>query len=538
MIAAMPSVVRKYGWAIASGVVLAFCFPTFRWWPIAWIALVPLFYRTVSAPPLETAAQFFLTGWIFDSLLLQWLITNIFWGGGWAVIGYQLLCMILGVFWAAAGLAWAWGRNHGPRWGRAAYLAALWTVMEWGQANLFTGFGWSALGYSQGTDLALAQWAAVGGVSLISFFLVLGNALIAFAIADRRGRWPRLAAAVALIAITHVVGAQLLQNPDYATRPLTVGIIQSDFPQELKWDADYTEEMVRKSSEMSKQLAQYTNLDCFVWPEAVVMRDYSRPELMRWLADASRSTGAYLFTGAQRDDYATGKSYNSSVLIDPDGNVVDYYDKVHLAPFGEYMPFDKFLPFLRQIVPQDVDAGSDHKVLSLRDRRFGPMICFEVLFATIAENLRRQGADFLVVVTNLSWFGMSNAIPQELEIARLRAIETRLPLVHSANTGFSGVFDPWGRFQVINGIIVSNGEFRLLKDPEILATRMHRLLAALPVSAPARRPLPVNPATFFLLAAIWITFFLGMALAGRIRRAYASDLTPDDAQKRKRQAHG
>jgi len=523
---------------MASGVVLAFCFPTFHWWPLAWIALVPLFYRTTSTPPLETVVQFFFCGWIFHSLLLQWLITNIFWGGGWAVIGYQLLCMLLGLFWAVAGLAWAWGRDHGPRWGRAVYLSALWVVMEWGQANLFTGFGWSALGYSQGADLALAQWASVGGVSLVSFFLVLGNSLIALAISDRRARWPRLAIVVAVIAATHAVGAQLLGNADYATRPLTVGIIQSDFPQELKWDADYTEEMVRKSSEMSKQLAQVADVDCFVWPEAVLMRDFSRPELMKWLADASRSTGAYLFTGAQRDDYTTGKSYNSSVLIDPGGNVVGYYDKVHLAPFGEYMPFDKLLPFLRQIVPLDVDAGSEHKVLPLRDRHLGPMICFEVLFAKIAENLRRQGADFLVVATNLSWFGTSNAIPQELEIARFRAIETRLPLVHSANTGVSGVFDPWGRFRIINGIIVSNGEYRQLKEPTVITTRMLRLLAALPVSAPAARPLAVNPIGFTVLAVVWIIFFLAMTLGGRNRRSRAPEAKPDAAGRPERQAHG
>ncbi len=491
----MRALLRTYGISLIAGVLLAVSFPSWNFYWLAWVAPALLFWRVRRARALEAAAQFFAAGWVFHTILLQWQISNIYWVGGFAVLGYQLLCVLLALFWALTGAVWVHARRQAPRFGNALGLALLWTFLEFFEARLFTGFGWSALGYSQGPNLWLLQLAAVGGVSLISFILALVNALLALAAQEGPWRYRRLAAAAAVVVLAHAGGALLLREAAYPEQPFNVGIIQPAFPQDMKWSGLYDEQMVRESARMSSQLAARAPLDLVVWPEATVMESFDREPYATALRAVARDTQAGLFAGAVRE---TGrKSFNSSVLLDRSGETAGYYDKVHLAPFGEYMPFSGILPFLRQIVPADVDAGEVQKVLPFEERTLGPLICFEVLFSPMAETLRRMGADTLVVVTNLGWFGRSCAAAQELDIARLRAIETRLPVIHAANTGLSGVFDPYGRFA------------RMYEQYTALQTLAHRCMQVIPLPLPAARPAPWGPRTvpwaFAILAGLWVS---------------------------------
>ncbi len=201
-----------------------------------------------------------------------------------------------------------------------------------------------------------------------------------------------------------------------------------------------------------------------------------------------------LFTGAAR--WEDGRAYNSSYLIDEDASILGVYDKIHLAPFGEYIPFAQYLPFVGRFVPSigQMTPGTEPAVLRVGDRALGPLICFEMLFPPMSQRLRANGADFIAVVTNLGWFGRSNALPQEIDIARIRAIETRLPLVHSANTGISGVFDPWGRFSMVDAIVHPAGHLVATRDgirPRDII--MHRLVGAFDLAQPAPRPVPYPP---------------------------------------------
>lgn len=490
----MRALFRTYGVALLSGVLLAVSFPSWNLYWLAWVAPGLLFWRVRRASAFDAAMQFFAAGWVFHTILLQWLISNIYWVGGFAVIGYQLLCMALALFWALTGAVWVYARRRAPQFGSALGLALLWTLMEFLESRLFTGFGWSALGYSQGPNLWLLQLAAIGGVSLVSFVMALVNALLALAAAERPMRFARLGAAVAVAALAHTGGALLLRDAAYPADPFNVGIVQPAFPQDMKWSGLYDEQMVQESARMSHHLASRAPLDLIVWPEATVMESFDREPYATALRTLARDTGAYLFAGAVRG--ADRKSYNSSVLVSPDGEFLGHYDKVHLAPFGEYMPFSELLPFLRQIVPADVDAGDVQKVLPFEDRTLGPLICFEVLFSPMAETLRRMNADALVVVTNLGWFGRSCAAAQELDIARLRAVETRLPLIHAANTGLSGVFDPYGRFTP------------MYAEYTALQTLGHRCMQVIPLALPAARPVPWGPRAapwaFAVLAGCWV----------------------------------
>ena len=505
---------KRHAFPVISGAALAISFPTWSAYPLAWVALTPLFWRASSLGPRQAFLLFSVAGLVFNSIVLHWLMTNVYWAGGWAFWGYQGLCVLLALLWGLVGLMWTWVRLRGPRLGGAICLALLWTTMEFVQAHLFTGFGWGALGYSQGNDLALVQWAALGGVSCVSAILVLVNALVALAIAER-GPWRlvRVLAAVVVLIISHGVGALLLGPADYDSMPLNVGIIQPDFPLEMKWDYEYTEEMVRNMAQKSRWLAQHEPVDLFVWPESAVMVDLaSSPDVQAQVVSLTQDTGCALYAGGQRVNEKTGGYPNSSYYIDANGDLVACYDKIHLAPFGEYVPFANHLPFLRRVVPGtgDIEPGSELKTMPINDRRFGPLICFEVLFADLAERLRAKGADVLVVITNLGWFGASSAIPQEFELARLRAIETRLPLVHCANTGVSGVFDPWGRFRAVNAAFQRSGRYiPFPKNYPPARTIMRRCVGAFPVAAPGKRPVPSGPAVFpwIVLAATLVIVF-------------------------------
>lgn len=483
----------RYGNSLGTGVLLALAFPRWSCFWIAWIALVPLFSSTATASPQEGAKRFFLAGWAFHSLVLYWLITNVYWAGGWAFAGYQLLCCIMAGYWAACGWCWRLVSRRLPRVSAPWSLALLWTAMEQLQATLFTGFGWSALGYSQGPDLAVLQWASLGGVGLVSFFVVLVNTLATTAILSLRRRVSLALMAVLVLVLVHAGGYFMLRTQEPPAR-FRVAALQTNFPLEMKWDPEYTAEMVRNACEKSRAISRERGpIDLMVWPESMLMAEATLPVLKDQITSLVSDTGAQLFSGAHRENPSLPGALNSSYLFDSRGAIRGYYDKIHLAPFGEYVPLANLLPFVQHIIPAigDIQPGREQRTFEVGSRTFGPLICFEVLFGGLAAKLRAEGADFLVVITNLGWFGESAAIPQEFEIARMRAVETRLPIVHCANTGISGVFDPYGRFQLANVVFDSIGACQTINaqiEPE--DTIRQRVAAVFDLPDQAKHPFP------------------------------------------------
>jgi len=502
----MRGTLRNFGPAIVSGITLSFCFPRFHVFYLAWFALVPLLWRARTLPPIQAALHFFVAGFLFHALVLQWLLANIMWAGGWGVVGHQLMCVALSLFWAVAGLVWRWLGERNPRLGGPLSFALIWVSMEHAQSILFTGFGWTSLAYSQGPDLWLLQWAALGTGLAISFLLALVNALLAESFAAPRPL-PALAAIV-VVAAAHGIGFLLLKPPAPVADPLKVGLFQSNYSLEMKWDPEYRYETIRNASEKSLALAARSDLDLMVWPEALILADTDSAPVHDLLTRTVRDGGFVLFAGAGRNELA--HDYNSALLMQESGEIAGWYDKIHLAPFGEYVPLSDFLPFINKMVPTigNLDAGTEPKIMSVDGHKLGPLICFEVLFAPMSNRLRREGADFLVVATNLAWFGRSTCIPQELEIARLRAVETRLPLVHSANTGIAGVFDPFGRFSPVNLWAASGDQLQPLRDDLPLdALIMARLAGAFDL--PAAEPQPLLTFQFY---APWAVDALCVAL--------------------------
>lgn len=512
----MKRTLSTFAPTVVSGILLFLAFPAMHLDFFAWFALVPLILQSKNRTPGLTAAHFFLAGWIFHTLALQWLSTNIYWAGGWALIGYQLMCLALSVYWALAGFIWKWITERNARIGTVIPLVLIWGTMEYLQSVLFTGFGWSAIAHSQTTNPMVLQWASLGGFVLIGMIVIAVNALLAELFAQPAKRAQTLAIIVAILAVVHGAGYAMLGTPTFDESPLRVGIVQPSTPLQMKWDQEYKVPLVEDAALKSRLLAQTAEVDLFVWPEAQVMTDITSPTIASTLSSLVNDTQADLFTGAQRTDGI--RYFNSSYLIQPNGNFNTFYDKMHLAPYGEYVPFSEHLPFLGRIIPSmsDQTPGDTRKVFESHGRKLGPLICFEVLFSPMAHDLRRDGADVLTVITNLGWFGHSNAASQEIAIAKMRAVETRLPLIHASNSGISGVIDPYGNLTRLNRFIDHNGVvYNVNEELTAYDTINMRLAGAIAVPQPAKHPVPLAPHYFPWLACGACLVVIGIALVGK-----------------------
>jgi len=190
--------------------------------------------------------------------------------------------------------------------------------------------------------------------------------------------------------------------------------------------------------------------DLIVWPETALPFYFLHDDaLTEQMVELVRGCKAHFLVGSP--SFQTGgrgtRYYNSSYLIDPSGNVLGKYDKVHLVPYGEYVPLKRFLPFLGKLVEAvgDFEPGKQGQVLSLNGKKIGVLICFEVIFPELARAMCRNGAQLLVTITNDAWFGTSSAPYQHLSMVVFRAVETHLAVARAANTGISAYIDPVGR---------------------------------------------------------------------------------------------
>jgi apolipoprotein N-acyltransferase len=506
----MNHLYKHYAWPSLSALLLFLSFPAMNLFPLAWVALIPLIIQSIRVTPIQSGWYFFVSGWIFHSLVLQWLLSNIMWGGGWAVLGYQLLCIYLAVYWGLLGIAWNWIYTRNPVIGSALGMSVLWAAMEFLQGKMFTGFGWSSLGYSQSLNLPIVQWASVGGHTLISSILVFTNTVAALMFAQSKDRFKRLAVLIVIPGALFGTGYLFVQEADYDTNPYSAVVVQPNFPLEMKWDPEYRVDMVRNTAEKTKLVNDGQVTDVVVWPEALIMGSIDHAKTRGYINDVVRGIGANLLTGAARS--VGTDHYNTAYFFQKDVQDPEIYDKQKLAPFGEYVPLSEYIPFVQQVVPSigDIKSGTEYKTFAANSKTLGPLICFEVLFSEMSQELREQGADVLVVMTNLAWFGSSNAIPQELAVAQMRAVETRLPLIHSSNTGISGVFDPYGRFEMVRKHIDANGDmYQLRNDAKPMDARMTRLADRFEIANPGIPLLRQGPRIYPLVACgIAIVFFI------------------------------
>jgi apolipoprotein N-acyltransferase len=349
--------------------------------------------------------------------------------------------------------------------------AALWTGLEYIRSFLFTGFPWCLLGYSQFQRIEVIQIADLVGVYGVSFLIVLVNALIYAALFDhsfsRAGslKW-ETALGVLAVAASLAYGFDRLA-PGRGVDSVEVAAIQGNIEQSIKWDPKYQEETIQIYRRLTlAALPQKPRL--VVWPETSVPFFFQdNAELSPEVLKISRETGAYLLFGSpayKREKEGT-RFYNRAYLLGPNSRSLDYYDKVHLVPFGEYVPLKRFLPFVKRLVVSAGDFASGEKVAPIGppDLSLGVLICYESIFPEIARAHAQKGARVFANLTNDAWFGMTSAPYQHFSMAVFRAVENRKPLIRAANTGISGFVSDRGEILQAGGLF--NEEILVMSLP-------------------------------------------------------------------------
>jgi len=235
---------------------------------------------------------------------------------------------------------------------------------------------------------------------------------------------------------------------------MEVAAVQGNIPQDQKWQPAFQRETIDTYLRLSQEIFATRKPQLIVWPEtALPFYPYEHPLFFRLHGELTRPRQAYLLTGAPLREKisATGPlTYaNSAFILSPDGRITGRYDKQHLVPFGEYIPFRRILSFASPLVETlgDFAPGRSNIPLSCLNSRIGVLICFESIFPEISRQQAKAGANLLVTLTNDAWFGKSSAPWQHLAMGVFRAVETRKTLVRAANTGISTFIDPMGNIQ-------------------------------------------------------------------------------------------
>jgi apolipoprotein N-acyltransferase len=438
-------------------VLLAASFPKFGQPGFAWPALAPLLVAVVlraRQPRASWRASFGLgvvTGLVYFGGALYWTIDvmTIYGGLGLpvAVLAAALLVTYLALYiGAVAALAGGAVRRFGV--GGLWFAPAFWVAAEWTRGWLFGGFPWVPLGSSQATVLPIAQLASVtGGAGISALIALVGTAAAVAALTRRRAHLMGVAAVVALVFMVGGFGAWRMSANALAAGPsVRVGLVQGNIPQDQKWDDRYRDAIVQRYVTLSR-LALAGGASVVIWPEAstpfFMNRDTAMSEPIRQLA-AQSQTPFVIGT----DEYDGARIYNAASVIRADGTFGPSYQKMHLVPFGEYVPLKRVLFFIGPLVQavSDFSPGREARVLDLGNGiRAGVSICYESIYPALSRAFVRGGANLLVVITNDAWFGMSSAAFQHFEMGAMRAIEDGRYLVRAANTGITAVVDPYGR---------------------------------------------------------------------------------------------
>ncbi len=459
--------------ALLTGVALALAFPGADLGSVAFVALVPLLLAVETAGPRRAGALGYLAGLTFFGLHLAWIEAFLSWTGPVAWLAWGALSAVEALFVAAFFALVPATRRLGD-W-RVVLLPACWATLELIRAHVpIGGFPWGLLGVSQhhgGPLLPLARVVGVYGLSavLVAVNLALARALRALgrgfaaqrqphsAGVVRSRRWVAPAVAWPLLAAAFAVSGLLAPAPPPVSGPpVDVAVVQGNVPgaaRSTRADRGATTEQVfanhvRDTEALANRAGPRPQL--IIWGEGAVDDDpFADADRLTRIAQAASAVGAPLLVGAS-DNVGTDHLATDALLFSPDGRLRDRYRKRRLVPFGEYVPWGGFLgvliPATREGVPTDKVPGRSLATMTAPGVavRFGTLICWESTYAEDARTLARDGAGFLVVITNNASFGVSAGSPQHLAAGQLRAVEEGRTVVRAAVSGPSAVITPDG----------------------------------------------------------------------------------------------
>jgi apolipoprotein N-acyltransferase len=476
--------IERSAWvlAIVSAILQIVIFPLPNLYLLSWIAVAPLLVALLHARRLETLQfegnikllparpmQGFLLGYACGILWYggscYWVYSTMKQYGGISAAGAAgllvLFCLYLGLYHGLFGLITSLLAGHSLR---TALVSApfVWVAVEFARTRI-SGFPWDLLGIAQVDNVPLARIGRITGVYGVSLEIVIVNAAFAAAFLVRRNR--RNSLLLAAIAAAFVLQiARWMPVPEALADRIAV-LVQENVPvlDNSDWTRQYFQDTLANLIQISQQLPvgeRVRHPDLIVWPESPAPFYSGDPLFRNALSDLARSTHTWVLAGnigvlnagrSSQNDSAPAQNateiFNTASLVSPNGDWVANYDKIHLVPFGEYVPFKTWLSFAGGLTKEvgDFSRGVSREPLQAGDAKMGVFICYESIFPDDIRRFANQGAQVFVNISNDGWYGDSGAYAQHLKQARMRAIENDRWLLRDTNTGVTASIDPYGR---------------------------------------------------------------------------------------------
>ena len=458
--------------ALLSAIFQILIFPLPGVYVLGWVSLAPLLIALMRTQPVgelqvegsvrlqpATPSQGFLLGYLCG---IVWYAGTCYWiydtmrqyGGLTAPMALLVLLLFscyLGLYHGAFGLLVALlARTHDNR--RALVLAPfLWVAIELARTRI-SGFPWNLLGISQVDNVALCRIASWTGVYGVSFEIALVNVALAVAFLIPRPKRGMMFAAAIAAAVVLQAGRLVEAPPAKADRVAL--LVQQNIPVSANWTPAYFQQTLEQLTELTRTAAaskREPKIDLIVWPESPAPFFSNDTKFKQTLSDLARDTGSWIIVGTIGSDAPSPNDesplFNSAVLVSPRGEWSARYDKVHLVPFGEYLPFPSLFSFAGGLIKEvgQFEHGTSRRPLDAGGEKLGIFICYESIFPDEVRQSANLGAGIFVNISNDGWYGDSGAYAQHLNQTRMRAIENNRWLLSATDTGVTAAIDPWGR---------------------------------------------------------------------------------------------
>ncbi len=438
----------KWQLAILSGGLIGLSYPPLHLGFLAWFGFLPLIHIVLNSKPFEAAKYSYLSSITANIISLNWIGNNS--GAGFWVVLASLIgaVLYLGVFWAGFGSVSSWFHNR-TKTGMILF-PFLWVLMEWIRSIGSMGFPWINLALTQSQFLPVLQSMDYTGGYGVSFILIVLNLGFYYTIISKTAI-KHLIFTVGFFALIWSYGLLRIQHIESISdsREFSVAIVQPNIDPNEKWEREHR----KKTYSIMHTLldsALLLNPDLVIWPETAL------PTYLR-LSSSSRKPlvqriekyGIPLITGTvdiKRDSISNRQYYNSTMLLRPDGTY-EMYHKIQLVPFAEYIPLSGYFPSLKKLNfgQGNFHHGSEFTLFETDSVHFSNVICYESSLPNVVRGFVNNGARLITIQANDGWLGNTAGPYQHFELARLRAIENRVPVARSANTGISGIILPTGR---------------------------------------------------------------------------------------------
>jgi apolipoprotein N-acyltransferase len=466
---------------VLSSLLQVLIFPLAGLYLLSWVAFAPLIVALLRARPagvleIDGSVNLQAAGPVQAFLLAY--VSGIFWYAGtcyWiyntmhehgglsaplALLALFLFCLYLGLYHGLFGLLLSLSVGPG-RDNRRALLAApfLWVAVELARTRV-TGFPWNLLGTAQVDNISLSRITTWTGVYGVSFEIMLVNVAVAAAFLVPKKKRSTLLIASLTAAVVLQAG-RLVDAPPLATDHAAL-LVQENVPVDATWTRDTFERTLRELTELSVKAVVSSSsaapqskpgtVDLIVWPESPAPFFTSDPLFRDPVSQMARDAHTWVVTGAigttaMQSGTSASQVFNSAALISPSGDWTARYDKVHLVPFGEYLPFPGLFAFAGGLTKEvgEFKVGASRAPLDAGNTRLGIFICYESVFPGEVRQFANQGAQLLVNLSNDGWYGDSGAYAQHLNQTRMRAIENDRWILSATNTGVTASIDPYGR---------------------------------------------------------------------------------------------